>query len=227
MPTGSCASGLPGPTLIDAGAFCIDATEVTQGQYSAFLAASVPVASQPATCQWNTSFAPTAGYDPVGSRDRPVVFVDWCDARAYCAWANKRLCGKIGGGAGSAGARTDAQQSQWFAACTNNGDGRSFPYGGVTFQRGACNTDAVSTASASVATYPGCQGGIPGVYDMSGNIGEWTDECDAENANPALTVCERRGGDYDNPAANSTCMYLSPAARSTATETKGFRCCAD
>src|SRR5262249_6416251 len=100
---GYCNAGSCGACPMDmvevphpAGTFCIDATEVTNGAYKAFLAASPDPSAQPAFCGWNTDYSPSSFYGP---DDHPVVYVDWCDAYAYCEAAGKRLCGAIGGGA--------------------------------------------------------------------------------------------------------------------------------
>jgi hypothetical protein len=104
---GSCPSGLPGPAMVPAGAFalptmCIDATEVTNAHYAAFLASSPAPGSGPGACTWNVRYEPLFHWPPPPERAAfPVVDVDWCDAFAYCAWAGKRLCGDPGGGPGS------------------------------------------------------------------------------------------------------------------------------
>src|SRR5688572_19333200 len=55
----TCGRGVHGPTMVDAGSFCIDTTEVTQGQYFEFLTAKAGVTTgQPSVCSWNTSYAP-------------------------------------------------------------------------------------------------------------------------------------------------------------------------
>jgi len=97
-PSGSCPSS-GGPTPVNAGSFCIDSTEVTKGQYAAFLATTPSTAGQPAACANNTSFAPAAA-GPGGTSD-PVVEIDWCDAVAFCTWAKKKLC----------------NEQQWSTAC--------------------------------------------------------------------------------------------------------------
>ena len=53
----------------------------------------------------------------VDADHHPIVWVDWCDAYAYCKGVGKRLCGAIGGGpvdfhTGYA----DTNQSQWYRA---------------------------------------------------------------------------------------------------------------
>lgn len=73
-----------------AGAYCMDATEVTNADYAAFLAANPPTSGQVAWCAWNTSYLPPFGWPATGKENHPVVRVDWCDARAYCKWAGKR-----------------------------------------------------------------------------------------------------------------------------------------
>jgi sulfatase modifying factor 1 len=84
--------GNAGPVAIRVGAapntFCIDATEVTNAQYRAFLAAKgSDLGGQPETCTWNTSYLPGVWPVPPTLDGFPVVTVDWCDAHAYCAWA--------------------------------------------------------------------------------------------------------------------------------------------
>jgi formylglycine-generating enzyme required for sulfatase activity len=118
------------------GGFCIDATKITNAQYNAFLTAVAmdPTFQQPAKCAWNMSLMP-AGM--MNAPDFPVVNVDWCDAHAYCAWAGKRLCGRIGGGANPFAAFADASSSQWYAACSAGGT-KAFPYG-AAYDPLACN----------------------------------------------------------------------------------------
>lgn len=86
------------------GTFKIDPTEVTRGQYLAFLEAKQSsTAGQPATCSWNNSFVPAANWPPaLAQYEMPVNHVDWCDAVAYCSWSGGRVCGAIGGGPGPA-----------------------------------------------------------------------------------------------------------------------------
>lgn len=93
---GPSCKGDHGPAPVDVGTYCVDSTEVTGRQYLEFLAAKAgDTSGQPVDCSWNTTFEPAADIDP---NEYPVAFVDWCDALAYCTWAGKRLCGKIGGG---------------------------------------------------------------------------------------------------------------------------------
>jgi hypothetical protein len=97
------------------GRYCIDSTEVTNAHYAAFLAMSP---------------TPSSGWPaPVDQGRHPVTFVDWCDAFAFCRWAGKRLCGKIGDGANAPADLANAAKSQWFNACTAGGT-KAYPLPG-------------------------------------------------------------------------------------------------
>jgi len=71
--------GLPGPRPYEIGAFAIDAHEVTNAAYGAFVAA--------------TGHPPPEFADDgaLNAPDQPVTGVTWDDAAAYCAWAGGRL----------------------------------------------------------------------------------------------------------------------------------------
>lgn len=137
---------------VDLPAFWIDKFEVTNLQYARSLAANFR--------------RPPEHFDdrrvPVGKADHPVTFVSWFDAQAYCQWAGKRL-------------PTD---QEWEKAARGT-DGRRFPWGNE-FELHAANTPArwqslhqdgdttpVGAFPAGVSAY--------GVFDMSGNVWEWTD----------------------------------------------------
>ena len=100
----------------------IDATEVTQGQYKAWLATNPPLPpSADRNCGWKNNSGdgyadegtPTGVYTGIDADHHPVVNRDWCDAYAYCAGVGKRLCGAIGGGSNAYDSDVDANQSQW------------------------------------------------------------------------------------------------------------------
>src|ERR1700690_177806 len=122
--------------------YCIDSTEVTQGQYKAWLDSGPYVASQSGIClSTNNSFTPTTTWPPTAATlNLPVVGVDWCDAFRYCAAAGKRLCGNIAGGSNGYNNYNDPTQSQWYAACTSNGaiTAHGYPYSN-TYSGSTCN----------------------------------------------------------------------------------------
>jgi formylglycine-generating enzyme required for sulfatase activity len=98
------------------------------------------------------------------------------------------------------------------------------------YQSHACNGVDIGGAAAwpsgSTST---CQGGYPGVFDMSGNVLEWVDSCDKTAG--AGDNCMRRGGSFSDPArgADASCTYAEPAERglgATNGHDIGFRCCA-
>jgi formylglycine-generating enzyme len=198
----------------------IDSIEVTNGQYAAWLATNPKLANQLTTCSGNASFTPSAGWPATGKDAYPVSNVDWCDGYAYCTWAKKRLCGKIGGADNAYADYKDPAKSQWFKACTGGGV-KTFPYGN-TYVSTYCNGADYGTGDklkAGEAT--GCQGAYPGLFDMSGNVWEWEDSCDTGS------MCRIRGGSYTNNTNALDCAVDSSLPRTTSAENVGFRCCSD
>jgi sulfatase modifying factor 1 len=228
-----CPPSLGGPELVRAGDFCIDATEVTNAQYAAFWTArNGDLAGQIAACSWNRSFTPDSSGGarwpaPAAQAQRPVVNVDWCDAQAFCRWAGKRLCGRVGGGsftrwedAGS------AANSQWASACTSGGRAR-FPYGDG-FQAGACNSGKAPETAAilvDVGSQGGCRTGS-GAYDLSGNVEEWVDACTGASG-PADDCAVVGASALARVPDDLSCQGSPyPDRRSSTYELRGFRCCA-
>jgi formylglycine-generating enzyme required for sulfatase activity len=217
----SACAGTAGPTMVRVGTYCIDATEVTAAQYAVFVAAGVRIDAQPPECAFNTSYAPRTEIAP---DNLPVRFVDWCDARAYCAWAGKRLCGAIGGGP-SLYANPDLPHEEWFMACSANNT-RAYPYG-PTYVADACNAAlGGGDAPVFVGSKTSCEGGVPGIFDMSGNVREWTNSCSSE-VDGGREECIARGGASDDGADVLACGNRQTDPRSYTSVHLGFRCCSD
>jgi sulfatase modifying factor 1 len=228
----ACPTGR-GPVMVEiaasgkTAAFCIDATEVTQAQYQAFLD-STPApshADQPPECLGavdagfatdNTSFTPKCAeyYDPVLRPAFPVACVDWCDAVAYCKWAGKRLCMP---------SRPDIAESmvadgEWFAACSRGGT-RDYPYGSSA-DAGGCSFHGLEAGATPVPTTT-CQGGYDGLYDMVGNVSEWLGYCAPSG------YCRVGGNDYGATPPDPRCDFPHGVPRNASARTVGIRCCAD
>jgi hypothetical protein len=195
--------------------YCIDATEVTNGAYSAFLATNPSTAMLPASCSQKISFVPAMPIDP-GRPTYPITQVDWCDAWGYCAAAGKHLCGRIGGGNTLAGNETgDEHKSEWYNACSRGG-AQNYPYPGF-YALGRC-VDRQYQAPRQVGANTNCVGGYPGLFDMSGNVSEWENECTNDQ-------CGTRGGTYNDQSAGLTCTSVVTRNRTSRSQSVGFRCC--
>ncbi len=274
-----CPAGMAIVPKASGGAYCIDSAEVTKGQYNKFLTANQPVDEQLDICRppTNATFVPRGAWppatEPPGTNGLeynlglPVHYVDWCDAYAYCKWANKQLCGKINGGTNALADANDATKSAWFNACSAQST-RDWPYstsfdkdkcngyggtydGGVPQPQpppqdprwgyGGANQDkgvqvvAQGDVSGNISAYLGksCQGGVVGVYQMSGNVAEWEDSCDGTAASAS---CKLRGGSFqaaDDPdtlKCNADRMLARAPAAAGNPDTDplrdvGFRCC--
>ena len=147
---------------------------------------------------------------------QPWVDVDHDTAAAACAAAGLRLC--TGG--------------EWNRACAGNAN-QSYPYGNV-YQPDRCNgvdydTDPATPGNQDdvIATgaRPGCArdlGGGP-VYDLSGNVWEWTSQQPAGVPDGSARIL--RGGSAGNLDGGLTCQFQNATPAGAFRANIGFRCC--
>ena len=109
-------------------------------------------------------------------------------------------------------------------------DGRSFPWGEGFDTRLANTREGGRSGTTAVGAYP--DGASPdGVYDMAGNVWEWTSSLDRpypydredgrEAAGPGRRIM--RGGCYANPHGYARCACRFRLAPGTHNEFTGFR----
>jgi len=155
--------------------FYIDKYPVTNAQFKKFLAAAHyrPKDDLNFLRDWS------GGTFPDGWADKPVTWVSLEDARAYAAWAGKRL----------------PREWEWQYVAQGN-EGRLFPWGN-SWQPAAVprpQTGRTMAGPDNVDAHPG--GASPfGVMDLVGNVWQWTDEYADEHTRSAIL----RGGSYYRP----------------------------
>ena len=93
-------------------------------------------------------------WDAPRSARLPVTDVDWNQASVYAAWVGGRL----------------PTEAEWEKAC-RSADGRIYPWGDEPSSMGLLNYNDEAKGTTDVATYPT---GANGLYDMAGNVWEWT-----------------------------------------------------
>jgi sulfatase modifying factor 1 len=209
--------------------YTIGATEVTNAEYAQFLAvefeAGFVAGWLPPECDWKFDFTPDQWQDDL-TPNLPVVGVDWCDAWAYCEWSDQHLCGAVGGGPIDLDDINDPALAQWHRACTGGGGTPLYPYGAM-YDPGACNgADAGFEQLLEVGSLRNCNGGYPGIFDMSGNVWEWENSCDViPLIEPEEHLCQMRGGSYFSDAMNLLCSADLSRVRSHRDDNVGIRCC--
>lgn len=229
---GPHCTGERGPVAVHVGetANCIDATEVTFGDYAQFHAVANPAVGQDPRCGWNDGFGSPMYPDLelIALRNKPISGIDWCDAVAYCKWAGKRLCAGT-----DAAPRENVQvnddsspekrQGEWFVACSA-GNTREYPHG-ATYDAVECAVDAEAPVDVDLV---GCEGGYAGIHDMTGNVREWTDHCtpyqDGGVAEDHLCLA-RGGGLNEQQATTYECANMQAMVSRTPWDNVGIRCC--
>ncbi|HKO52472.1 MAG TPA: SUMF1/EgtB/PvdO family nonheme iron enzyme [Polyangiaceae bacterium] len=222
-PTPTCENGkcvVRGPTMAKATSYYVDSTEVSKAHYDVFLSAKgSDTSGQIDECAWNKSYTPDG---TVVDAPRPIVNVDWCDAAAYCSWADKRLCGAIGGGAVATADAANSTKAQMYLACAGPED-ELYPYGGFTLQPDYCN-EYFSGYMADVGKFDKCEGHYTGIFDLVGNAAEWIDSCDtAGGTDRSLDNCQLGGGSFLKD--QYTCQTYTTSPRNKGANVFGFRCC--
>ncbi|MBW2526683.1 MAG: SUMF1/EgtB/PvdO family nonheme iron enzyme [Deltaproteobacteria bacterium] len=240
----ACDTGRGGPMreipLPGGGTMCIDKTEVTVGQYQAFLAASDQPALPPsdpaaARCAEETNREPTCYAGPCQGDgcDMPQPCVSQCDAKLFCEWAGKRLCGPIGSeplGIDRADL-LDPTKNQWRNACSP--DGRGWPYG-EGYDSQACNTSDRQPQACGrptiVGSFAECQapaGPYDQVFDLSGNLFEWVDASQEADTGWPERRCIIMGGAYVHYWGDAGCGEYSALDWPCDAHHPefGFRCC--
>lgn len=224
---GARCRGDSGPTsvVIPGASYCIDSTEVTVRDYKRFLidiAGDGGGVTWSSPCGWKTAPTPVAG----GGDNEPAHDVDWCDARAYCAWAGKRLCGDRSkdGGVLNVMAADDPSAGEWVNACTRGGQ-RTYPYGDVF---GPARCHYAGGVIAEVRTFTTCRGGYDDIFDMSGSVREWEGACEASDASPVGVACLQRGGAAGDLQTSFRCKDITQSVPIDYREPSfGIRCCSD
>ncbi len=157
---------------------------------------------------------------------KPLVYVNWHEAKAKCQGVGKRLC----------------RRSEWVLAC--EGPKRMpYPWGYVR-QPSPCNIDRAPIAFDALAmeatetrqleldrlwqgdrigSHPDCVSSF-GVYDLSGNVDEWTDN---QADNPDTKKPSTLNGGYWGPVRDTCRLTTKSHGPKFRFYQVGFRCCRD
>jgi formylglycine-generating enzyme required for sulfatase activity len=199
--------------IVQVDAFAIDEVEVTNERYMSFVA-TTGHRSPP------NPYGTGVLVSVKGIEQLPVVQVTWYDAKAYCAWAKKRL----------------PTEAEWEKAARGT-DGRTFPWGDdvPTPKRANYDREWVDDKTLhAVGSLPG--GDSPyGIKDMSGNAREWVQDwydpdyyANAPTKNPQGPdkgiVRVIRGGSWHSPHSDITATARGRGGFALQTHGTGFRC---
>jgi formylglycine-generating enzyme required for sulfatase activity len=182
---------------VDVPRFLLAKYEVTVAQFQAFVAAT-GFKADPRALQ-----APAS---------HPVAFVSWPDALAYCRWATATLAAWPGAPPRLTQVLRDGwtvtlpSEAEWEKAARGT-DGRIFPWGDAP-RRDRANYESGAAGPVGRFDCPECP--YP-LFDMSGNVWEWTrspyqpypfDPGDDRTELGADALWVMRGGHFGDPARN-------------------------
>jgi formylglycine-generating enzyme required for sulfatase activity len=182
--------------------FFVDVYPVTNEQYREFLEST----GHPEPKFWR--------HRDFNGDKQPVVGVTWAEAQAYAAWAGKRLL----------------TEAEWEFAARGK-QNRRYPWGIQEPDQTRANYGDYLNMSSIVTMHE--DGMTPeGVYDLAGNVYEWTGDLllpyDPARRKAALKTGEvrrvARGGSWHSPAHELRGSFRKGLFPETQLNTVGFRC---
>ncbi len=186
------------------GAYWLQRTEITNGQYKRCYASGACTAPLHESSYWEL--------------DRwsrfPVTHLDWNQAHAYALWVGGRL----------------PTEEEWEYACRGT-ENHIYPWGSAAPDTTRANFQGEVNATTEVGSY---EPGLNDLYDMAGNTAEWTydlyiaryDNSAADNSNATLGGNEERtlrGGAWDDNGDDMRCAQRRGNIASSAGNGVGFR----
>ncbi len=198
------------PHEVDLPAYQIDLFEVANAQFAAFVKATgyqTEAERAGANRTWRTEWGQ-------GKDNHPVVRVSWNDAAAYCAWAGKRL----------------PTEAEWERAARGP-EGFIYPWGNTYDLAKANGKDSGLRSTVAVGSYG--QGVSPyGLFDMAGNVREWTADPgylpypgnNVPSSYYGNTLRVLRGGGWFDETLDLRTTRRNPTSPNAANWDIGFRC---
>jgi formylglycine-generating enzyme required for sulfatase activity len=203
------SNGAQPPHMVTLSAYCMDLTEVTVAAYRGCTAPGCTTPSTGTYFNWGVA----------GRDNHPINGVDWNQSRAYCQWRGVDL----------------PTEAQWeYAARGSDVTNHTYPWGNAAPASQLCwNRYPTPGSTCPVQSYP--SGNSPfGLFDMAGNVIEWTRDFYANYPSAAASDptgptsgASRvlRGGAWNDSASVVRAAYRfdgrSPTYRDGST---GFRC---
>jgi formylglycine-generating enzyme required for sulfatase activity len=146
-------------------AFYMDTYEVTNGLYQACVTEGVCTPPQKTSSLTHAEYYGNPEYD-----NYPVIYVNWDQAKAFCAWRGASLPTEAQWEKGARG--TQANLYPWgnrledgkTNSCINNCLNQGFVY--QLPDDGYADVAPVGSFATDISPY--------GIYDMAGNVAEWT-----------------------------------------------------
>lgn len=193
------------------GDFAIAETEVTNAQYSEFVA--------------ETNHAAPPGWRkekfPAGTENYPVTNVSWRDADAFCRWLAKRLGAEV----------RLPSEAEWQLAAAGR-EGKKYPWGDAWNKEAAASRESGGKVSA-VKSFA-LNRSPSGAFDMVGNVWEWTedkvtgragvtDEMVAQALKGGQVLRVVKGGSAEEKAAQISARARYEIPETTKAPTVGFR----
>jgi formylglycine-generating enzyme required for sulfatase activity len=221
------AKGLPAThRVVLSRGFCVDESEVTVREYARCV--------ESGACKEPWRGDPYSTYP--SKLDEPVNLVNWSKARAYCAWAGKRL----------------PSEAEWEWAATGPEQYR-YPWGNEPEPScELCDYTKFGAPKWVAGGDIGCGGGGPSpvgshpkgdriwpggaIHDLAGNVWEWVEDSYAPLGGDTVTdpavhletsLHVIRGGGWNRSYAAMAVTYRGAADASYQVPALGFRCVRD